>query len=254
MQQISVVIITKNEAAVIGNTLASLQGLTDDIIVYDNGSTDETVVIAREAGARVFIGEWQGFGKTKTRANNEAKYDWVLSLDADEQIDSQLKNTLISMKFEDDKIVYKLRFRNFLGSKMLKHGEWGNDKHIRLFNRHLVHWNNEAVHETLVLPGQCRIKLISDGFVLHKTMKNLQDYAQKMVKYAMLSADKYFADGKRSSWIKIHFSPLFNFLNYYLLKLGFLDGHEGYICARMTAHYTFLKYSRLREKWVHNSR
>jgi len=254
MQQLSVVIICKNEAGVIGNTLASLRGLTDDVIVYDNGSTDETVLAAREAGARVFIGEWEGFGKTKSKANGQAKYDWVLSLDADEMIDHELKNKLLSLKLADEKEVYKLRFRNFLGNKMLKYGEWGNDAHVRLFNRHVVHWNNEAVHENLIIPPGCTIKLIREGFVLHRTMKDLADYAQKMVKYAMLSADKYYDQGKRSSFFKIRISPLFNFLNYFILKLGFLDGYEGYVCAKMTAHYTFLKYARLKEKWKINSK
>ena len=119
MQQISVVIICKNESTIIGETLASLRQLTDDIIVYDNGSTDDTVMIAKANGARVFIGEWEGFGMTKMKANREAKYDWVLSLDADESIDSQLIETLLSMKFEEQQVVYKLKFRNYLGNKML---------------------------------------------------------------------------------------------------------------------------------------
>jgi glycosyltransferase involved in cell wall biosynthesis len=248
MQPISVVIICKNEAAVIGATLQSLQGLTDDVIVYDNGSTDNTTEIARQFNVNVHQGSWEGFGKTKAKANKLAKHDWILSLDADERIDEELKRSLLAIEPDSESTVYDLRFKNYLGNKLLKHGEWGYDWHIRLFNRKAVHWNTEAVHETLVLPGNASVKKLK-GAVLHQTMKDIQEYAQKMVHYAMLSADKYYQQGKKASLFKIRLSPGFNFLNYYIIKLGFLDGHEGYICAKMTAHYTFLKYARLRELW-----
>jgi glycosyltransferase involved in cell wall biosynthesis len=248
MQQLSVVIICKNEAAVIGATLQSLQGLTDDIIVYDNGSTDDTVAIARQFNARLHQGSWEGFGKTKTKANNLAKNDWILSLDADERIDEKLKQSLLAVRPVNENTVYRLRFKNFLGKKYLKHGEWGNDWHIRLFNRKQVHWNDEPVHEALIMPPGTKIIKLA-GSVLHQTMKDLHEYSHKVVYYAMLSADKYFRQGKKASWFKIRLSPGFNYFNSYILKLGFLDGHEGYACAKMTAHYTFLKYTRLRELW-----
>lgn len=245
MQPISVVIACKNEAAVIGATLQSLQGLTDDIIVYDNGSTDETVAIATQY-ADVHRGSWEGFGKTKTKANKLAKYDWILSLDADEGIDEDLKQALITFNPGNEKEVYSIRFKNFLGDKLLKYGEWGSDYHIRLFNRAIVQWNDEPVHESLVLPADVQVKKMK-GSVLHRTMEDIQDYAKKTVNYAMLSAEKYYLRGKKASWFKIRLSPGFNFLNYYIFKLGFLDGAEGYVCAKMTAYYTFLKYARLKE-------
>lgn len=252
MQPLSVVIICKNEAAVIGSTLQSLHGLTDDIIVYDNGSTDNTLEVAHQFKVQVHQGSWQGFGKTKAKANSLAKYNWILSLDADESIDEELKQSLLELPFSDEKIVYDLRFKNFLGNKLLKHGEWGNDSHIRLFNRKIIHWNDAPVHETLIMPQDIKVKRLK-GFVLHQTMKDLNDYAQKMVHYAMLNAEKYYREGKKYSWFRIRLSPGFNFLNYYILKLGFLDGYEGYVCAKMTAYYTFLKYAGLRELWrMHN--
>ena len=85
--------------------------------------------------------------------------------------------------------------------------------------------------------------------MLHRTMKDVNEYGRKMVQYAALNAEKYFQQGKKASWFKIRMSPGFTFINYYIFKLGFLDGHAGYICARMTAWYTFLKYARLRELW-----
>jgi len=246
MQPVSVVIICKNEAAVIGATLKSLEGVSDDIIVYDNGSTDETAAIANSFNVQVHRGNWEGFGKTKTSANSLARYDWILSLDADERIDEKLKQSLLAFEPGDEKIIYNLQFKNFLGDKELKFGEWGHDSHIRLFNRRVVQWNNEPVHETLMIPADIKIGKL-DGFILHKTMKDIQEYAHKTVHYAMLSADKYYQQGMKASWFKIKVSPGFNFLNYYIFKLGFLDGYAGYVCAKMTAHYTFLKYARLKE-------
>jgi glycosyltransferase involved in cell wall biosynthesis len=246
MQSISIVIVCKNEAAIIGTTLKSLQGLSDDIVVYDNGSTDDTLHIAGGFNVQVHQGDWEGFGKTKNKANSLAKYDWILSLDADEAIDEELKRSLLAFEPGNETSVYNLRFKNFLGNKRIKHGEWGNDEHIRLFNRKIIHWNDEPVHEALMKPPGIKIKNI-EGFILHQTVKDIREYAQKTVHYAMLSAQKYYQQGKKPSWFKLRLSPGFNFINYYILKFGFLDGHEGYVCAKMTAHYTFLKYARLRE-------
>jgi glycosyltransferase involved in cell wall biosynthesis len=246
MPAISIVIVCRNEAAIIAQTLQSLQGVSDDIIVYDNGSTDGTQQIVLQQKARLEEGSWEGFGKTKNKANALAKYDWILSLDADEAIDENLKKSLLVLQPADEKTVYDLSFRSFLGKKGLHYGEWGSDHHVRLFNRKWVSWNDAPVHEELQLPDGCRVVKLK-GLVLHKTMADIKDYAAKMAGYAMLNAEKYFRQGKKASWIKLRLSPGFTFFHYYILKRGFLDGYEGYICARMTAYYTFLKYTRLKE-------
>jgi glycosyltransferase involved in cell wall biosynthesis len=246
MHTLSVVIVCKNEAGIIGHTLKSLKGLTDDIIVYDNGSTDDTIDIVRQQGARLIEGGWEGFGKTKHKATMLAKYDWVLSLDADEPIDEELKQSLGEMNFNDASTVYSLRFKNFFGNKWLRFGEWGGDKHVRLFNRKSVNWDDAPVHERLVILPNTKVKTLP-GHVLHQTARDVEEYSQKISGYATLNAEKYFRQGKKASWFRIRFSPLFSFIQNYFLKLGFLDGSAGYTCARMTAHYTFLKYSRLRE-------
>jgi glycosyltransferase involved in cell wall biosynthesis len=246
MQSLSIVIVCKNEAGVIEKTLQSFNGLTDDIIVYDNGSTDATIEIAKQFNVQLYHGNWEGFGKTKRKANALAKYNWILSLDADEAIDDPLKQSLLQLTLADVKTVYDISFKNFLGDAYLKYGEWGGDHHIRLFNRTQVNWNDASVHEELVLPEGATIKKLP-GYVLHKTVKSIADYQLKMESYAMLNAQKYFRQGKKASWLKCRLAPAFSFFKYYILKLGFLDGYAGYICAKMTACYTFLKYEKLRE-------
>jgi len=246
MQRISVVIVCKDEEEEIGRTLQSLQGLTDDIVVLDNGSTDNTKTIVRASGARLIEESWEGFGKTKNKATRFAKYDWILNLDADEAIDEELKNSLLTLDLQNENDVFEIRFKNFFGDTYLRFGEWGGDKHIRLFNRKKVNWNEAVVHERLILPPAIKRKKVK-GFVLHRTVKNEVDLAAKMLKYGLLNAEKYAREGKPSSWIMIYFGPAFSFLKYYVFKLGFLDGYAGFICAKLSSYYTHIKYARLLE-------
>lgn len=252
MYKISVVIICRNEENSIERVLQSLQGLTDDVVVFDNGSTDGTIEKIKQFPVNLQQGSWQGFGQTKRIATTYAKYDWILSLDADEAVDDQLKTSLLALPLDDENVVYDLLFKNFLGNKYLRYGEWGNDHHIRLYNRKLVNWDETPVHEQLQLPATIKVKKVK-GYVLHQTVRDMSDYSRKMTHYAMLNAEKYFRRGKKASWFKVRLSPGFTFLHYYILRLGFLDGHAGYVCAKMTAWYTFLKYAHLRELWDNKS-
>jgi len=246
MTPISVVIIAKNEAHIIGRTLQSVKELTDDIIVVDSGSTDGTQQICIDNHARIIETSWEGFGPNKNKGINAAKYDWILSIDSDEMPDATLLNSLASINFNDTNTVYNIERKNFLGNKLIRFGEWGNDLHIRLFNRTKASWNNAKVHETLIIPAEISVKKLP-GSILHYTMKDLADYATKMTSYALLNAEGNYQKGKKASWIKRTLSPRFSFFANYVLKRGFLDGNEGYWIAKMTAYYTFLKYARLHE-------
>lgn len=246
MQKLSVVIICKNAAAVIGKTLQSFAGLTDDIVVYDNGSTDGTTEIVKKIGATLYTGNWEGFGKTKNKANRMAKYNWILNLDADEAIDDELKHSLQQLPYNNEKTVYDLLFRNFVGDRYLKYGEWGRDHHIRLFNRNDVRWNDAAVHEQLMIPDAMQVERLK-GYVLHRTANNFREFEDKMNGYAILNAQKYFKQGKKAWWGKQWLSPVFSFMQNYIFRLGFLDGKAGFDCARIISRYTFLKYAKLKE-------
>jgi glycosyltransferase involved in cell wall biosynthesis len=243
---LSIVIVCKNEAGNIERVLDTLINVSDDIFIYDNGSTDGTLDILKAYPVRVHQGEWAGYGKTKHQAVLLAKHDWILALDADEAIDETLQQELLSLQLGSVNEVYKLRFKNFLGKKHLKWGEWGTDWHIRLFNRNKVNWDDALVHEQLVLPGDVVVKKLQ-GNVLHRTVKDIAEYSSKTVHYALLNAEKYHQKGKKATWIKRFLSPGFTFFKYYIIRLGFLDGWYGLLTARMTAFYTFLKYARLHE-------
>src|SRR4030095_10477885 len=117
MQKLSVVIVCKNGAKVIGETIKSFSGLTDDILIYDNGSTDGTKEIVKQSNARLVEDNWEGFGRTKNKANALAKYDWILSLDADEALDEELKENLLQLDLSDEKKIFEFKFKNFLRDK-----------------------------------------------------------------------------------------------------------------------------------------
>jgi glycosyltransferase involved in cell wall biosynthesis len=244
--EISVVIITKNEAHIIANTLQSLQGLTDDIVIVDSGSTDETVKICKQFNAVVIETGWAGYGINKNKGINAAKNDWILSLDADEAIDEELKHTLMQLSLPDDTEVFNIRFKNFYCNKWIRFGEWGFDKHIRLFSRKKVKWNNATVHENLNFAEGVKITLLK-GNILHYTVNNLQEYKEKTDNYARMNAKKYFDAGKKPNLFKRYLSPAFAFLQHYIFRLGFLDGKEGFIIAKTTSRYTFLKYQYLKQ-------
>lgn len=243
---ISVVIIAKNEAHIIERVLKSLQGLSDDIVIVDNGSTDGTQELCRSYGARVIETTWQGYGPTKNLGIDAAKHDWILNIDADEAVDEKLKAAILAHPLDNEQEVFECRFHNFFMDKRIRYGEWGSDKHIRLFNRKKVRWNDAAVHESLGLGPQAKISSLP-GNILHYTVHSRAEYEAKTISYARLNADKYFQQHKKGSLLKQYFSPVFSFLHNYIIRLGFLDGAEGLLIARTTARYTYLKYKYLRE-------
>jgi glycosyltransferase involved in cell wall biosynthesis len=243
---LSVVIITKNEAHIIGTTLQSLQGLTDDFIIVDSGSTDTTIEICKKFNATIIETTWDGYGQNKNKGIDAAKYNWILNLDADEAIDAELKAAIMQLELNDEETVYNFKFKNFFCNKWIRFGEWAGDKHIRLFNRNKVRWNTAAVHEGLMLGNKIKVVMLP-GNILHYTTQHIDEYIGKTIAYARLNAQKYQLQGKQASFFKLRMAPGFTFFQHYILRLGFLDGWEGYLIAKTTAWYTFLKYSFLKE-------
>lgn len=246
MVKLSVVIITKNEAHIIADTLQSITGITDNIVIVDNGSTDDTIDICRQFNAHVISTDWKGYGETKNIGIDAAKYDWILGIDADEVIDEELKNAILQIDFSEEKNIFEMKFKNFFCNKWIRFGEWSGDKHIRLFNRKYVRWNNAAVHENLVFPVDAK-KVALKGNILHYTTNSFDEHIEKTIRYAKQNAEKYFKQGKKASAVKLYISPCFTFVKYYIFKLGFLDGWYGFLIAKNTAWYTYLKYKFLKE-------
>ncbi|MBS1525674.1 MAG: glycosyltransferase family 2 protein [Bacteroidetes bacterium] len=248
MVPVSVVIITQNKAEVIAGCVDSVKLITDDIVLIDNNSTDGTTVIAHRQGCRVYDESWDGYGANKNKGNSRAKYDWILSIDADEQPDEELISALHRLDLDDHRIVYDIAFKSYFGPKLINFGSWGRDHHIRLFNRKIVRWSEPAVHETLLLPYGITIKKMR-GHIHHYSVKDANEYSDKSAAYAKLCAEKYFAIDKKASLKKLYLAPAFHFLKNYLFFLGFLDGREGFEIASTIARHTRLKYRLLRKMY-----
>lgn len=241
MIPVSVIIITKNEAEIISDCITAARLITDDIVIIDNDSTDQTPAIATEQGCRVYQKSWDGYGANKNKGIELARYEWILSLDADELPDMELIRAMHNVELDDATVVYDIKFRSYFGKKMIRFGNWGRDHHVRLFNRSLVRWSEPSVHETLILPKQIKRDRLN-GHLHHYSVKDMTECNSKAVHYAMLSAEKYFKAGKRANAVNLYISPIFSFIKSYILFLGFLDGKEGLNIAKMTYKNKWLKY------------
>src|SRR3984885_15202170 len=206
MIPVSIVIITKNEADVIGRCINTAKLISDDIVIVDSGSTDGTLEIASICGGRIFERPWDGYGANKNKGIELAKYDWILSIDADEAPDDQLIKSLHSLKLDELTTVYDIKFSSYFGQKLIRFGSWGRDHHTRLFNRKSVRWSETMVHETLVMPQIISVKKIR-GRIHHYSVKNLAEYNLKCSYYAKLSAGQYLRNGKKAGVVKLYLSP-----------------------------------------------
>ncbi|MFT3932062.1 MAG: glycosyltransferase family 2 protein [Chitinophagaceae bacterium] len=244
--QISAVIICLNAADTITKAISSLQTITDNIIVADSGSTDGTQDLVAVTNAKLINQPWQGYGPSKNLAGSHAKYNWLLSLDADEYLPDDFTNGLQQLDLQNENQVFQFKRVNFLGKKAIRYGEWSRDKVIRLFNKNTAAWDASPVHEQLTYEQQVVITK-APMHIYHRTATDIRSYQQKIKRYAKLMAEKNFANNKKVSWAKIYLSPLFNFIQNYILRLGFLDGKEGWQIAMAHAGYTYDKYSLLQE-------
>ncbi|MGB8192833.1 MAG: glycosyltransferase family 2 protein [Chitinophagaceae bacterium] len=246
MQPFSIVIVAKDSADKIGRLLSSIQGLSDDVIVCDTGSSDDTIGISARAGARVYSIPWQGYGRSKNAAIGFAKHDWILSLDSDEKVDETLYRQLQQWTPVNEHTVHQVLWKNFFSDQWIRHSDWGSSWKNRLFHKYTVHWDDAIAHEDVT--SEQKLQFVQfNGYLEHYTFKDTREYASKMVHSAMITAQKYHEKGKKASVLKLVFSPLYSFFKAYVLKLGFLDGYKGWLIAVTTGYYTFIKYVRLRE-------
>ena len=236
---VSVIIISRNEEQNIRECICSAKLISGDIIVVDTGSFDNTVKLAKDEGARVITSNWEGYGASKNKGAEKAKYDWIFSLDADERISPGLAESINKIDFENGAYVYQFKRANFLGKKRIKFGADGFDKVTRIYHRRKTEWDLTRVHEKLVGTG---IRKKIPGLLIHYSSKKLEDYREKLVFYAGLSAIKYFENGKKANFVKRFLAPAFNALKSYIFQLGFLDGLTGLKLAELIFYYTRLKY------------
>lgn len=242
-EALSVVIITLNADRQIEACLQSAV-FADEIVVVDSGSTDRTQDIAKKYGARVIHQDWLGYGKQKNFAASQAQHRWILSLDADECVSEQLRKSIQSTLQDPQYQAYEMPRRNCFMGRWLKHGEGYPDLSLRLFDRECAQWSEDPVHEK-VLTRQAIGRLRGD--LLHKSENGIVEYLTKQNRYTTLQAEALYAQGKRAGTFKLLFSPLFRFIKFYILRLGYLDGLPGLIHILIGCNNSFMKYTKLIE-------
>ena len=239
---LSVAIIACNEAHRIARCLQSV-AFADQVVVLDSGSTDDTVTIARSLGADVEVTpDWPGFGPQKNRALARCRYRWVLSIDADEQVSdalaAEILRVLRAAPAEATVAGYWLRRSSRYCGQVIRHGLWGNDRVLRLFERQRGRFTDARVHESLVCDGETRVL---EGILVHDSVDSPEDARSKARRYAFLGAEALRARGRGGS-LQGGVHAGWSFVRGYLLRAGFLDGRFGLTLARLNAAGTFWKY------------
>ena len=238
---LSVIIITRNESA---NIVACLESVAfaDEVIVLDGQSTDDTVSLAQNVGAKVFIApSWEGFGPQKNKALGYASHDWVLSIDADERVSADLAREIQQVLSQPQHTLYDIpRLTNFCG-QWIHHCGWRPDHVARLFQKHTARFSDDVVHEKLVSNDQ-HAKGKLQHSLLHYSYPSAQSYWRKLQVYSQAWADQKFAQGHTTSMSRAVSSGFVAFIKSYIFRLGFLDGSMGLAVCILQAQAAYGKY------------
>jgi len=245
MKKLSITIITFNEEKHIDRCLRSVKAVADEIIVVDSLSTDKTKEICLSHSV-VFIDQpFLGYVEQKNFALSKATYENVLSLDADEALSDELT---ASLKNEKEKSFpadgYTMNRFNYYCGKWIRHGTYYPDRKLRLLDIKKGKWGGQNPHDKIVMQESTTIHHM-EGDLLHYTYQTIEEHAKQMERFSAIAAKALFDKGEKSSYFKMIINPAWAFIKGYLLKLGFLDGAEGFRIARFTARQSFLKYVKL---------
>ena len=253
MPALSATIITHNESANIARIIRSLS-CADEIVVIDSNSTDDTREIASRLGARIIRHAFEGFAAQKNFSSEQAKHDWILSLDADEELDDRSQAAILEWKRSEPSAAgYQFARRAYYLGRWILHSGWYPDYKLRLFDRRQGSWQGVFVHESVVVKGPVTTL---PGDILHYTCNSLEEHAARIEFYTHLAAMEMFERNERVGFLRRIMAPPWIFLNTYVLRLGILDGPQGYLIAKMAARYVQRKYAKLEEfrKTVHAQR
>ncbi|MCX7725207.1 MAG: glycosyltransferase family 2 protein [Chitinispirillaceae bacterium] len=245
MNNLSVTIITKNEEKNIEQCLESVKW-ADEIIIVDAQSTDNTISIAKKFTEKIYIKEWEGYGKTRNFAISQCKNDWVFVLDADERISCELREEIIerlsNLTSEIRGFSIPRRTR-FLG-KWINHCGWYPERSVRLFRKGYGYFTLDKVHEKFKIEG--KIEPLT-GEILHYPFSSLSHYISKLNLYTNLASEEMTLRNKKFSKVKLLLNPFWTFIRMYFVNLGFLDGIAGFILCVLSSGYVFIKYAKLYE-------
>lgn len=245
MQKISAVIITYNEEKYIEQCIKSVEEVADEIIVVDSFSTDKTKEICLALGVKFIEHPFEGFRDQKNYALDQASFDYVLSLDADEALSPRLAKSIIAEKNNLTFDGYRFnRLNNFCGRWMEYTSIYPECK-VRLFNKNKGRWTGHNIHEVVVMDNSNSIKKL-DGNLMHWLYDSYEESFAKVNKYTTLSAQEYFNQGISVNFFKLILNPTWHFINSFIFRGGFLQGYDGFLVSNLQATTCFLKYIKLR--------
>ena len=246
--KLSAVIITYNEEDNIDRCLLSLKGVADEIVVIDSFSTDNTPEIVKNYRAKLISQSFLGFTEQKNFALDQASYDYILSLDADEVLSEELRKNILETKRNWSADGYLLnRLNNYCG-KWIQHSGWYPDYKIRLWDRRKGRWVGGMVHETVKInsPNTQKVK----GDLLHYSYTSINQHIQQIIKYSDLGAEDLLSRNKKIiPVLHLWLYPVYTFFNKYFLKQGIRDGYYGFIIASLSAFGKLLKYAKAWNKY-----
>ena len=248
--KISATIITFNEAANISDACKSLDW-ADEIIVVDSHSTDQTCALAEACGARVISRDWPGFAAQKQFAVEQATHEWIFSLDADERVSDELRNSIQSLRSANESELadgYEIARRTYYQQRWIRGGGWYPDRQLRLFRKSKGRWKERHIHESVTMNPGARVGRLA-GDLLHYTSQDAAHH-HRMIgeRYAPLAALQMFEDGRRTSVLGVASAGPAAFIRSLILKGGLRDGFAGFTIASFAAHHAFLKHLMLWEK------
>ena len=246
MNALSVVIITFNEEKNIKRCIESVACVADEVIVIDSFSNDRTVEIALALGAKVKQSPFNGYINQKNKAINEASNDYVLLLDADEFLSNELAASILKEKENFIYKAYSMKRCNIFRGSYIRHGLWYPDRKLRLFDKRFGNCGGLNPHDIIVMQEKTDVILLN-GDLYHHTFEDVETYRRRNNEVSTVIAQSLFDAGIKKSRFKIIFSPLWSFINGYFLRLGFLEGYNGFIIAVLTAQQSFLKYQKLKQ-------
>ena len=244
--KISVTIITYNEEKHLSRCLDSVSDIADEIIVVDSYSTDQTTSIAQDHGARLISNVFKGHIQQKNFALDQARYDIILSLDADEALSVDLIRSILNVKSNWTSDAYRFnRLNNFCG-QWIKHGLWYPDRKVRLFDKRKGRWGGTNPHDKVIMASDAKVKDIK-GDLLHYTVSSISEYVGQVNKFSSIQAEALLEKTGRPGFFHLYLKPVYKFLVAYIFRFGFLDGWRGFCIASGQAWGIYLRYVKMLE-------
>jgi glycosyltransferase involved in cell wall biosynthesis len=245
-RELSIVVMTFNEEQNLGRCLESVKDLGVEIVVLDSYSTDRTVDIAKESGARVVFHPFTNHVEQRKKLLTLPQHDWILMLDADEYISAELRDSIQAVLIYPDADGYAINRMSCIAGRWIRHGNWYPDRKIRLFRKDKFRVAGGKVHESIHPIEQAVVGRLK-GDIYHQSENNFEERMATLDRYSTIAAEELKDRGIRPSWLRIWFKPIWRFISGYFLKLGFLDGIVGLKISRSEGWYVWAREVKLRE-------